>query len=47
MYQAQVSGKDSMYVVETDGPHCDCIGFRYYRTCKHLVAARMLEEACS
>ena len=45
IWQARASGKNGMYVIDLNGPHCDCLGFRYNRKCSHLRAVMLAIEA--
>lgn len=41
LYQVASSNPDKSYIV-TGGKHCDCLGFRYRRTCAHVKAVQIL-----
>ena len=47
IYQAAGSKPDTVYVIEVDPPHCDCMGFRFRHTCKHLEAAMILAKGAA
>ena len=46
-WQAAGSKANTMYVIQLEPRHCDCLGFRYYQTCSHMQAVELAisEEA--
>ena len=45
LWQARSSKGDNVYVIDIDGPHCDCLGFKFRGKCSHILAVQIALES--